>query len=61
MEASARQRRISPTERFGATFGSYAGRRLHLSPSVAQTLLGCGVAAAIASAFYAPIAACSSR
>jgi chloride channel protein, CIC family len=40
----------------GATFGSYAARRLHLSPQVAQTLLGCGVAAGIASAFNAPIA-----
>src|SRR5690606_27168776 len=31
-------------------------RLLHLSPSLARTLLGCGVAAAIAAAFNAPIA-----
>jgi CIC family chloride channel protein len=48
--------REGPIVHLGATFGSYAARRLHLSPQVAQTLLGCGVAAAIASAFKAPIA-----
>ena len=48
--------REGPIVHLGATFGSYAAKRLHLSPQVAQTLLGCGVAAAIASAFNAPIA-----
>jgi chloride channel protein, CIC family len=45
--------REGPIVHLGATFGSFAARRLHLSPSVAQTLLGCGVAAAIASVFFA--------
>jgi CIC family chloride channel protein len=48
--------REGPIVHFGATCGSYVAKRLHLSPSLAKTLLGCGVAAAIASAFNAPIA-----
>jgi CIC family chloride channel protein len=48
--------REGPIVHFGATLGSYVARRLHLSPSLTQTLLGCGVAAGIASAFNAPIA-----
>jgi chloride channel protein, CIC family len=48
--------REGPIVHLGATFGSFAARHLHLSPSLAKTLLGCGVAAAIASAFNAPIA-----
>jgi CBS domain-containing protein len=45
-----------PIVHLGATLGSYVAKRLHLSLSLAQTLLGCGVAAAIASAINAPIA-----
>jgi CIC family chloride channel protein len=48
--------REGPIVHFGATLGSLVARHLHLSPSLAQTLLGCGVAAGIASAFNAPIA-----
>jgi len=48
--------REGPIVHLGATLASYVGRRLHLSPSLGRTLLGCGVAAAIASAFNAPIA-----
>jgi chloride channel protein, CIC family len=48
--------REGPIVHFGATLGSFVARHLHLSPALAQTLLGCGVAAAIASAFNAPIA-----
>jgi chloride channel protein, CIC family len=48
--------REGPIVHLGATFGSFVARHLHLSPSLAKTLLGCGVAAAIASAFNAPIA-----
>jgi CIC family chloride channel protein len=48
--------REGPIVHLGATLGSYVAQRLHLSAPLAQTLLGCGVAAAIASAFNAPIA-----
>ena len=48
--------REGPIIHLGATFASAVAQRLHLSPSLARTLLGCGVAAAIASAFNAPIA-----
>ncbi len=48
--------REGPIIHLGATFASKIAQNLHLSPSLAKTLLGCGVAAAIASAFNAPIA-----
>jgi len=48
--------REGPIVHLGASLGAYVARKLHLSASLAQTLLGCGVAAAIASAFNAPIA-----
>ena len=48
--------REGPIVHLGATFASAVAQRLHLSPTLARTLLGCGVAAAIASAFNAPIA-----
>ena len=48
--------REGPIVHLGATFASAVAQRMHLSPSLARTLLGCGVAAAIASAFNAPIA-----
>ncbi|MDH3658795.1 MAG: chloride channel protein [Alphaproteobacteria bacterium] len=48
--------REGPIVHLGASFASAVAQRMHLSPSLARTLLGCGVAAAIASAFNAPIA-----
>jgi CIC family chloride channel protein len=48
--------REGPIVHLGATFGSTVAQRLRLSAPLAKTLLGCGVAAAIASAFNAPIA-----
>jgi chloride channel protein, CIC family len=48
--------REGPIVHLGASLCAYIARRLHLSASLAQTLLGCGVAAAIAGAFNAPIA-----
>jgi chloride channel protein, CIC family len=48
--------REGPIVHLGASLASYVAKLLHLSPSLARTVLGCGVAAAIASAFNAPIA-----
>jgi len=48
--------REGPIVHLGATLASAVARRLRLSAALARTLLGCGVAAAIASAFNAPIA-----
>jgi CIC family chloride channel protein len=48
--------REGPIVHLGATLASTVAQRLQLSPALARTLLGCGVAAAIASAFNAPIA-----
>ncbi|HEX5794859.1 MAG TPA: chloride channel protein, partial [Geminicoccaceae bacterium] len=48
--------REGPIVHLGATFGSAVAQRLRLPAPLANTLLGCGVAAAIASAFNAPIA-----
>jgi CIC family chloride channel protein len=40
----------------GAALGAYVARILNLSQGLTRTLLGCGVAAAVATAFNAPIA-----
>ena len=40
----------------GGSIAAYVARRFHLNPSLALTLLGCGVAAGVAAAFNAPIA-----
>ncbi|HEX6141141.1 MAG TPA: chloride channel protein [Geminicoccaceae bacterium] len=48
--------REGPIVHLGASLASAVARKLHLSPSFSRTLLGCGVAAAIGSAFNAPIA-----
>ncbi len=48
--------REGPIVHLGATLASWFAKRLHLGPSLARTLLGCGVSGAIAAAFNAPIA-----
>lgn len=48
--------REGPVVHLGATLASFLTRRLHLNPAVGRTLLGCGVAAAVAASFNAPIA-----
>jgi CIC family chloride channel protein len=45
-----------PIAQIGAAIGSSVGQLLHVSRDHQQTLLGCGVAAGIASIFNAPIA-----
>ena len=48
--------REGPMVHLGASIAGGATRRLGLSPHLARTLLGCGVAAAVAASFNAPIA-----
>ncbi|MBT7943271.1 MAG: chloride channel protein, partial [Alphaproteobacteria bacterium] len=48
--------REGPAVHLGASLSGWIGRRLHLSHSQTRTLLGCGVAAAVAASFNAPIA-----
>ena len=48
--------REGPVVHLGASLGSWVSKRLHLGRSPSRTLLGCGVAAAIAASFNAPIA-----
>ncbi|MEE8516241.1 MAG: chloride channel protein [Alphaproteobacteria bacterium] len=48
--------REGPVVHLGAALSSSMARRLHLSRSLTLTLLGCGVASAIAASFNAPIA-----
>jgi len=48
--------REGPVVHLGATMASALTRALHLNPSAARTLLGCGVASAVAASFNAPIA-----
>ncbi len=48
--------REGPVVHLGAALSSSLARRLHLSRSLTLTLLGCGVASAIAASFNAPIA-----
>lgn len=48
--------REGPVVHLGASLSSWIAGRLHLSRQLALTLLGCGVASAIAASFNAPIA-----
>jgi CIC family chloride channel protein len=48
--------REGPVVHLGASLGAWTAQRLHLGRSLSRTLLGCGVAAAIAASFNAPIA-----
>ncbi len=54
--AGASVGREGPMVHLGASLGAWLARRLHLGRSLSRTLLGCGVAAAIAASFNAPIA-----
>ena len=48
--------REGPAVHIGASLGAWLGRRLHLTRSLTRTLIGCGVGAAVAGSFNAPIA-----
>lgn len=48
--------REGPAVHLGAALASFLGRQLNLTRSQARTLLGCGVASAVAASFNAPIA-----
>jgi CIC family chloride channel protein len=48
--------REGPVVHLGASLGAFAAARLRLARAVSRTLLGCGVAAAVAASFNAPIA-----
>lgn len=48
--------REGPIVHLGACLGSAVARWLRLSPNLSRTLLGCGVAAAVAASFNTPIA-----
>lgn len=54
--AGASTGREGPAVHIGASLGGWLAGRLHLTRSGARTLLGCGVAAAVAASFNAPLA-----
>jgi CIC family chloride channel protein len=54
--AGASVGREGPAIHIGASASAWIGQRLHLTRSLRRTLLGCGVGAAVAASFNAPIA-----
>jgi CIC family chloride channel protein len=54
--AGASVGREGPVVHLGASMASWLGQRLHLGRPSMRTVLGCGIAAAIAASFNAPIA-----
>ncbi len=54
--AGASAGREGPVVHLGATIASFVARRFRFGPSLALTLLGCGVASAVSASFNAPIA-----
>ena len=48
--------REGPVVHLGASLGAWVSKNLHLRRQLSRTLLGCGVASAIAASFNAPIA-----
>lgn len=54
--AGASVGREGPAVHLGASLAGWLAARLHLTRSMSRTLLGCGVATAVASSFNAPIA-----
>lgn len=54
--AGASVGREGPAVHIGATLSSWIAQKLHLSRTLRRTLLGCGVGAAVAASFNAPIA-----
>lgn len=54
--AGASTGREGPVVHFGATISAFVAEKLNLGRALAHTLLGCGVAAAVAASFNAPIA-----
>ena len=48
--------REGPVVHLGATLSSFVAEKLHLGRALSRTLLGCGVATAVAASFNAPIA-----
>jgi len=56
MGAGASTGREGPIVHMGATLAAWLAEKLGLTPALSRTLLGCGVAAAVAASFNAPIA-----
>ena len=54
--AGASAGREGPVVHLGATIASFVSQRFKFGPSLTLTLLGCGVASAVAASFNAPIA-----